>query len=64
MAIDQNPCLCERNYAGTADSSLCSIRHTNVANQCNHPSGYSLWMSFNRTQSRAVTDLLTGHNTL
>jgi hypothetical protein len=64
MANDQHSCLCECNYAATADSSLCSIRHINVANQCHHSSDYNLWMSFNRTKSRAVTGLLTGHKTL
>ena len=53
-AIDQNSCLCEHNHAATAESSLCSIRHINLANQCYHSSDYSLYMFFNRTQAGAV----------
>ena len=43
--LDQHCCLCE--CAATADSSLCSIHHINVASECNHTSdivcGYTVW---------------------
>ena len=50
-AIDQNSCLCECNCAATADSSLCSICHMTLANQCNHSSDYTEYPTHYRTRN-------------